>query len=48
VKHLASFRCKVKIREGQARGDRVGVYGCNRWWWRTCGGTGVESRYDIL
>jgi len=40
AKLLISFRCKVKIREGQAE-ETASDYGCNRWWWQTCGGAGV-------
>jgi len=34
AKLLVSFRCQVKVREGQAVETTWG-FGCNRWWWRT-------------
>jgi len=34
---FVSFRCQVKIREGQA-GETAWCYGCSHWWWRTWGG----------
>lgn len=39
---LVSFRCKVKIREGQVE-ETAWCYCCNRWWRRTCRGAGEES-----
>src|SRR6218665_1656139 len=44
AKLLVSLRCQhcqVKIREGQAE-ETAWYYGCNRWWWLTCRGAGVE------
>ena len=47
AKLLVSFRCQVKILEGQAE-ETVWGYGCNRWWWRWSGiGIGYRKEFGL-